>query len=151
MIVTFCGHAQFQKTEEFEQKLLAFLEEKVGDHPADFYLGGYGSFDVFAFDCCKKYKATHPNVSLIFIPPYLTIEYQQNHLEYQKARYDHIIYPEIENKPPRFAITYRNRWMVEKSDCVICGIQHDWGGAYQTYQYAKRKKKLIFNVIGKDI
>ena len=150
MIITFCGHSQFIRTEEYEQKILAFLEEKVGDNPADFYLGGYGSFDSFAYDCCKKYKATHPGVSLIFITPYMTVEYQQNHLEYQKTRYDEIIYPKIEDKPPRFAITYRNRWMVEQADYVICGITHDWGGAYKTYQHAKRKKKHIFNVTEKE-
>ena len=151
MIITFCGHSQFTRTEEYEQKILAFLEEKVGDKSADFYLGGYGSFDAFAYDCCKKYKATHPDVSLIFITPYMTVEYQKNHLDYQKKRYDDIIYPEIEDKPPRFAITYRNRWMVEQADYVICGITHDWGGAYKTYQYAKRKKKNIYNVTDKEI
>lgn len=78
MIVTFCGHAHFSKSEEYEQQILAFLEEKVGDQPADMYLGGYGSFDSFAYDCCKKYKATHPNISLVFIAPYLTIEYLFN-------------------------------------------------------------------------
>ena len=31
MIVTFCGHAQFLKTKECEQKLLTFLENKEGD------------------------------------------------------------------------------------------------------------------------
>ena len=151
MIITFCGHSQFTRTAEYEQKILAFLEEKVGNKPADFYLGGYGSFDAFAYDCCKKYKATHPDASLIFITPYMTVEYQKNHLDYQKKRYDDIIYPEIEDKPPRFAITYRNRWMVEQSDYVICGITHDWGGAYKTYQYAKRKKKHIYNVTDKEI
>lgn len=150
MIITFCGHSQFTRTAEYEQKILAFLEEKVGDKPADFYLGGYGSFDAFAYDCCKKYKATHPDASLIFITPYMTVEYQKNHLDYQKKRYDDIIYPEIEDKPPRFAITYRNRWMVEQADYVICGINHDWGGAYKTYQHAKRKKKHIFNVTEKE-
>ncbi len=28
MIITFCGHAQFCKTAEYEQKVLAFLEER---------------------------------------------------------------------------------------------------------------------------
>lgn len=97
MIVTFCGHTQFSKSEEYEQQILAFLEEKVGDQPADMYLGGYGSFDSFAYDCCKKYKETHPNVSLVFVTPYLTIDYQKNHLDYQKTRYDSILYPEIED------------------------------------------------------
>ncbi len=64
MIVTFCGHSQFHRTEEYKQKILAFLEEKIGDKFADMYLGGYGGFDDFAYDCCKKCKETHPNISI---------------------------------------------------------------------------------------
>ena len=146
MIVTFCGHDQFSKSEEYEQKLLAFLEEKVGDLPGDMYLGGYGSFDGFAYDCCKKYKETHPNVSLVFVTPYLTIDYQKNHLNYQKIKYDSILYPEIEDKPKRYAITYRNKYMVEKADFLVAYVSHNWGGAYTTYKHAKRKGKEIFNL-----
>ena len=150
MVITFCGHAQFPIAEEYEQKLLAFLEEKIGDNPADFYLGGYGAFDNFAYDCCKKYKKSHPNVSLILITPYMSVEYQRNHLEYQKNQYDEILYPEIEDKPLKFAISYRNKWMVEQADYLICGISHDWGGAYKTYQHAKRKNKPIWNLTDKE-
>ena len=151
MIISFFGHSSFNKTEAHEQKLLSFLEEKVGDFPADFYLGGYGAFDDFAFKCCQKYKNEHPSVSLIFITPYITVEYQQNHLKDQKEKYDFIIYPEIEQKPLKFAIFYRNRWMVDKADFIICCIDHSWGGAFKAYQYAKQKKKSIFNISEKDI
>ena len=146
MIVTFCGHAHFSKSEEYEQQILAFLEENVGDQPADMYLGGYGSFDSFAYDCCKKYKETHPNVSLVFVTPYLSIDYQKNHLDYQKTRYDSILYPEIEDKPKRFAIIYRNKYMVEMADYVVAYVLHDKGGAYATYKHAKRKGKEILNL-----
>ena len=146
MIVTFCGHAHFSKSEKYEQQILAFLEEKVGDQPADMYLGDYGSFDSFAYDCCKKYKETHPYISLVFITPYLTIDYQKNHLAYKKTRYDSILYPEIEGKPKRYAITYRNKYMVEVADYVVAYVSHDWGGAYKTYKYAQRKGKKIFNL-----
>lgn len=149
MVISFFGHAEFQRTAEYEQKILCFLEETVGDRHADLYLGGYGDFDRFAYDCCKKYQKTHPRVALIFITPYLTVEYQQKHLSYQKERYDAIIYPEIEDKPLKFAITYRNRWMVEQSDYVICGITHNFGGAYEAYRHAKRKGKQIFHVADK--
>ncbi|MBQ8689253.1 MAG: hypothetical protein IJ515_02700 [Clostridia bacterium] len=146
MVVTFCGHAHFSESEECEQRILAFLAEKVGDRPADMYLGGYGAFDGFAYECCKKYKQTHPKVSLVFVTPYLTVEYQKNHLDYQKTRYDAIIYPEIESKPKRYAIAYRNKYMVEKADYVIAYVTHDCGGAYTTYKYAKRKGKAILNL-----
>ena len=140
MIVTFCGYARFSKSEEHEQQILAFLEEKIGDQPADMYLGGYGSFDSFAYDCCKKYKETHPSVSLVFVTPYMTIDYQKNHLNYQNARYDSILYPEIEDKPKRYAITYRNKYMVEKADYVVAYVSHDWGDAYTAYKHAKKRQ-----------
>ncbi len=151
MIVTFCGHARFNKTDEYEQKILDFLKNNIGDNPADMYLGGYGEFDNFAYKCCQKYKKNHPNISLVFVTPYLTLEYQKNHLEYLKAQYDFIVYPEIEDKPSRFAISYRNKWMVERADYVICYIERAWGGAYKTYQHAKIRKKPIINISDKNI
>lgn len=125
------------------------MEDKIGDAPAEAYLGGYGDFDELAYNCCKKYQADHPGFSLVFITPYITEDYQKNHLEYIKDRYDGIIYPEIEDKPLKFAISYRNRWMVEKADYIICGILCECGGAYKAYFYAKTKNKPIFNITDK--
>ena len=118
----------------------------MGDQAADMYLGDYGDFDRFAYDCCKKYKEAHPKISLVFVTPYLILEYQKNQLVYQQTKYDSIIYPEIESKPKRFAIIYRNQYMVEKADYVIAYVSHEWGGAYTTYKHAKRKGKEIFNL-----
>ena len=127
-------------------KVLAFLETIVGNQVADIYLGGYGEFDEFAYCCCKEYKKTHPNISLIFITPYMTEDYQKNHLSCQQKRYDGILYPEIEDKPLKFAITYRNRWMVEKADYIVACVNHTWGGAYKTYKHAKKIGKVIINL-----
>lgn len=149
MIIAFCGHSKFLKSEEYKQKILDFLEKTVGQNCADMYLGGYGAFDEFAYECCKEYKKNHSNISLIFITPYITVNYQKNYLENYKKKYDEIIYPEIENRPLKFAISYRNKWMVEKADYIICGINHNWGGAYQAYSYAKKLGKVILNVEGK--
>ncbi len=148
MIVSFCGHSSYVESKEDEKKIIDFLERKAGNAPLSLYLGGYGAFDEFARRCGKKYQATHPNTELIFITPYMTLEYQKNHLEHLGGLYDDIIYPELESVPLRFAISYRNKWMVEKSDCVISYIKHTSGGAYQTYRFAKRKKKEIFNITG---
>ena len=30
MIITFCGHADFFKSEEYEQRIFTFLEETIG-------------------------------------------------------------------------------------------------------------------------
>ena len=150
MIITFTGHADFVGTKKLEEKILAFLEETVGNSTAELFLGGYGGFDQFAFECCKKYKENHRNISLVLVTPYITIEYQRNHLEYAKTRYDSIIYPEIEDKPKRFAIVYRNKYMVEMADYIVAYVSHGWGGAYSMYNYAKRKGKTIINLADFD-
>ena len=137
MIVAFFGHAQYHKTNEHEHIILKILEQNIGNASADLYFGNYGAFDNFAYYCGKKYKATHPNVSLIFVTPY-PIKKKPS------QQYDTIIYPELENKPAKFAIFYRNRYMVEKADLVIAYIEREWGGAYQSYKYAKSKRKPIY-------
>ncbi len=150
MIVAFCGHADFQRSEKYELEVLQFLEKTIGNKKAELYLGGYGNFDQFAYNCAKTYKAIHTNTSIVFVTPYITPEYQKNYLEYEKEKYDNIIFPPIEDKPKKFAILYRNRYMIEKSDYVIAYINRTFGGAYKTYKYAKRKGKIIFNLTGKD-
>ena len=143
MIVTFCGHSHFTKTEKYEEKLLSLLENVVGNSTAEFFLGGYGAFDDFAYSCCKKYRMTHPNTKLVFITPYLSHE---SNLKDKTAQYDAIIYPEIESVPLKYAIWHRNRWMVEKADIVIGFITHQSGGAYQTYRHAVSRNKPFFNI-----
>lgn len=145
-IITFCGHADFQGTKEQELLLLDILEKEIGNCSADMYLGGYGGFDEFAYLCCLKFKKQHDNISLIFVTPYITEYFQHNYLNLYSKKYDCILYPNIESKPLRFAITYRNRYMVEKADLVIAFINHTWGDAYKTYLYAKRKGKRILNI-----
>ena len=145
MIITFCGHASYVQKQGDEEAMLALLEEVIGDDPAELYLGGYGAFDAFAHRCGSKYRDTHPNVKLIFVTPYITESYQKSHLEPVKPLYDAIVYPPIENVPFRFAISHRNKWMVEQADILIAYITHEFGGAYTTCKYAKSKKKRILD------
>lgn len=60
--------------------------------------------------------------------------------------YDSIIYPPIENTPPKFAIIKRNEWMVNKSDLIIAYVNRSYGGAYKSFAYAEKKKKTIINL-----
>ena len=142
MIVVFCGHSGFNESEKYEQTLLKILNDTVGENPVEMYLGGYGLFDEFANQCAKKYKATHPNVSLIYVTPYITSEYCRNHLKLKKAQYDSIIYPDIEKVPLKYAVLYRNRYMINNADYVIAYVKRAFGGAYQSLKFARSKIKL---------
>lgn len=50
MIVTFCGHGDFRETEEERRKMFGVLEKIAKQGKVDFYLGGYGNFDGFAYE-----------------------------------------------------------------------------------------------------
>ena len=41
-----------------------------------------------------------------------------------------------------------NRVMLDRSDLVICCIERNKGGAYQTMQYAQKQGKEIINIAG---
>ena len=140
MVISFCGHSTFCKTAEIEEQLLSILQSQVGNDHVDFYLGGYGSFDSFARECCRNFQSEHPNASLVFVTQYLEID------KFKQDLYDESVYPPLEDKPRKFAISYRNKWMVENADLVIAYVNHSSGGAYATFQHAKRKKKQIINL-----
>ena len=150
MIISFFGHSSFPCGKEWEDRLLSTIEAEVGDKSegrdsqTDFLLGNYGNFDALAYRVCKKYKSNHPRSRLIFVTPYISEGYGK--LAVSSHDYDLTIYPEIEDKPKRFAITYRNRYMAEAADLVICYINRTSGGAYQAVNYARKLGRRIINL-----
>ena len=146
MTVSFCGHRGFIRTPELENKLLAILEERVGDSAVEFYLGSHGAFDAFAFDCCCKFREKHKAASLVLVTPYLSANKALELSCGQGCKYDCILYPEIENKPKRLAIIYRNAYVVKNSDLVIAYIAHTFGGAYKAFLKAKQLGVEVINL-----
>jgi uncharacterized phage-like protein YoqJ len=140
MIIIFFGHSDFVKTSELEEKMMSVLQSLVADEPAELFFGGYGSFDRFALECGKKYKREHPNVKLSLVVPYLNREFDNS------EGCDEIIYPPLEDTPPRFAISKRNQWMVEQADSIVAYVNRSVGGAFKALQYARRKNKPITNL-----
>ena len=62
--------------------------------------------------------------------------------------FDDTIYPDLEKIPRRFAIVKRNEWMIKNSNFLIAYVDHSWGGASKTLEYAKRKKHISIINIG---
>ena len=144
MIITFCGHSTFVQNEVMNKILYNIYTDIISDNEAELYIGNYGSFDNFAYHCGAQYRETHKNTRLVFVTPYLTDNYIKS--KTKMYHFDDIVYPDLENVPPRFAITYRNKWMIDKSDIVIAYINRDFGGAYQSFKHAVKCKKKIINL-----
>lgn len=151
MIVTFCGHAEifFRYKDKLKAELLEYLKKIGKNETITFYMGGYGEFDQIALNCAVAYKKIKSDNKIVFITPYLDDKYLKNKL-YLNNCYDEIIYPEIERVPKKYAIIERNKWMVEKCDLLIAFVRFKSGGAYQTLEYAKKRKKRFINLYNKS-
>lgn len=72
------------------------------------------------------------------------------YLPTEKNKYDNLtntIYPEgLETVPKRFAISWRNKWMIQQSDVVVTYVTHSFGGAAQFKDVAKRMNKLTIEL-----
>lgn len=138
MNVTFCGHAQVGQVEAVKAWLCVVTQHLIEQGANTFYLGGYGTFDSLAAAVLREQKKRYPQIKLILVLAYLDDNKDA-------SGYDSTVYPPLETVPRRFAISHRNRWMVDTSDVVVAYVLHDWGGASTTLRYAKRKKKQIIS------
>ena len=139
MIITFCGHRDFQGNSILKERLTDELLVHAGQTDTLVcYSGGYGRFDYFAAHCVKEAQTKAKNIRNCLVIPYLTVSFQERIKEYN-GFFDDVIYPALENVPPKYAIIRRNEWMVDRADLLIAYITHGWGGAALTYHYAKRK------------
>ncbi|MGM9937187.1 MAG: SLOG family protein [Candidatus Ornithomonoglobus sp.] len=139
MTVTFCGHGDYSYGDDIRNRLRETVEGLIKQGADTFLLGGYGSFDMMAAHIVYDLKQKYPYIRAILVIPYLNREYNTKY-------YDDTEYPPIENVPMRYAIIKRNEWMVDRADVVIAYVNHDWGGAYKTLEYANKKRKTIINL-----
>ena len=50
----------------------------------------------------------------------------------------------IENVHPRYAISWRNKWMVNEADVVIAYVTHTWGGAARYMEMAAKNHDEVY-------
>lgn len=141
-IVTFCGHRDAifyynysvnNVEEDLEQVILKLFYDY--DY-ITFYVGDQGVFDYYAREIIKKLrKKNNLPCELVYVAPYLPSVAGKD--EY----FDDTIFPPLENVPKRFCIARRNNWMVEQADVLVSYVIHDWGGAWNTLDYAMHRLK----------
>ena len=67
--------------------------------------------------------------------------------EFDACDYSDTMLPEgIETVHPRFAISWRNKWMIKQSDYVVTCVTHSWGGAAQFAEMAERQSKEVIRL-----
>ena len=147
--VSFFGHREIENALEVERKLEAKITELIQTKQyIEFLVGREGEFDILAASVVKRVKKQmdYANRSLIWVLPYMKAEFRDNEKEYLDYYDDIEICEQSAKAHFKSAMQIRNRAMVDRSDLVICCIQHKSGGAYKTVQYATKQLKEIIDI-----
>ena len=108
-----------------------------------FLVGNQGRFDSMVLKALRQLKKEFAHISYNIGLAYMPTEKQ----EYDPYVFGETMLPEgIERVHPRYAISWRNKWMVTESDFVIAYVTHSWGGAAKYVELAERKKKSIIYI-----
>ncbi len=118
----------------------------VEDNVTEFLVGNYGRFDRYCATVVQELKKIYKNISLTLVLPFFINDINEYKNVY-KDNYDSIVIADIPpNTPKRFSIIKANEYIIGQSDFLICYVEFMYGGAFRTYEFAKRKKIPVFNI-----
>ena len=138
MICTFFGHSDAPPSvkPKLKEILLGLIDSDGVD---EFYVGNHGNFDRMVIAVLSELSEIR-DFRYYIILAYPPTEKDSPYLE-------HTVLPDgIETTPPKFAINFRNKFMIETADCVITYVKHSWGGATKFKSLAEKKNRRIIEL-----
>ena len=137
MNCTFFGHANAPS--EIKSRLKEVITKLIENRGVDrFYVGNHGNFDRMALAVLKELSEVYPQIDYCVVYAYLPQDCDD---------FLHTVYPEgIETVPKRFAINYRNNWMIHQSDIVITFVVKSYGGAAEFKKIAEKQGREIIEL-----
>lgn len=142
MTCTFFGHRNAPK--EIEPNLRTALIDLIENQNVDlFYVGNKGNFDAMAYRVLKELSQKYS------IKYYVVLAYMPNkRKEYAYFDYTDTILPDgIETVPKRYAIVYRNNWMIHKSDFVVAYVtDHINSSSSKFVSLAEKQDKVVIHL-----
>ena len=137
--VAFFGHRYIDNPLKVEELLEEQIRKLINEKEyVDFVVGRNGEFDQCVSSTVLRVRKNvrDDNSALVLVLPYPTAEYLNNEEYFYNYYTDVEISYEASKVHPKSAIQIRNREMVDRADLIICYIEHEKGGAWQTVQYA---------------
>ena len=147
--VTFFGHRYIDNPLKVEALLEEQIRKLINEKEyVDFLVGRNGEFDQCASSTVLRVRKNvrDDNSALVLMLPYPTAEYLNNEEYFHDYYTDVEISYEASKAHPKYAIQIRNREMVDRADIIICYIEENQGGAWQTINYAINKGKTVLNI-----
>ena len=148
--VTFFGHRRIEHGREIEEKAFELICGILQTHQyVEFFIGRDGEFDLLMASVIRKAKKHigTENSSMIWVLPYLTADFRKNENEYYQYYNDIEICEESAVAHPKSAFKIRNCSMIDRADLVVFYMEHESGGTYEAWKYAKECEKKIANLV----
>ena len=139
-ICTFFGHRDCPG--EIRPFLRAAILSMIQEQGVDtFYVGHQGAFDRMVVGILQMLVEEMPAIRYTVVLAYLTPASLMDEKPLQ-----HTLFPEgLEFVPRRFAIAWRNEWLIKHCDCVIAYAVHHCGNAARYAAKAEKKgKKVVY-------
>ena len=139
---TFFGHHDCPSS--IKPKLREVLTGLIENHSVDvFYVGNKGAFDWLVRSVLRELVQEYPQINYAVVLERMPSKQSE---DYPEDFSDTMLPEGIEEVTPRFAIVWRNKWMLRQSDYVVTYVTHSWGGAAQFTEMAERQKKAVINL-----
>ena len=137
---TFFGHGDCP--DDLRPLLKNVILNLIATHGVNmFYVDHQGGFDGLVRGVLRELGQEYSEVRYAVVLAYLPSE--------RSAPFglsDTMLPEGIELVHPRFAISWRNNWMLQQADFVVAHVSHPWGGAPQYVQKAIRSSKTVINL-----
>ena len=139
---TFFGHRDCPET--IKPKIHAAVVDLIENHGVTmFYVGNQGNFDRMVRSVLKETTTAYPGVGYAVVLAYMPSAKVANPSE----DFSDTMLPEgIEKVPKRFAIPWRNKWMIAHVDYVVTYVTRSCGGAAQYLNLSKKRSKFIISL-----
>lgn len=137
---TFFGHHDCP--EYIRPKLRETIIDLILNENVDmFYVGNHGHFDSMVRSILRELQTAYPQIGYAIVLAYMPGKHSEG------ENYSDTMLPEgIERAPKRFAISWRNNWMLEHSDFVVAYVTHSWGGAAQFVEKAEKCGRKVIQL-----
>ena len=137
MVCTFFGHRDCSDS-VYDCIKSAIIHLITNEGVNSFIVGNNGNFDRLVIrvlkECTEIYTHIEYCVALAYMPKNEVYEFPT------------VFMQGLESVPKKYAISYRNKMMIDKCDWVIGYIRRGFGGAHNFFELARKKDKKYINL-----
>ncbi len=159
-VCCFFGHRKIDDTTDLRRKLYQIIENLITEEGVDTFLfGSKSQFDELCLEMITLLKEKYPCITRIYVRAEYP-EINDNYRRYLLESYDDTYFPEKIKSAGKAVFVERNYHMIDKSSICVVYFSADYkplsrnigdnqvkSGTAMAYKYAKKKGKIIINVL----